>query len=88
MVDLGLGVMSISGLKPTLGAAGRERGLKINGAQGMSLTRIGVAGEYRLTPERWRVLWPASRAATAPRSSTSTRPYPRSRWLFGVAYRL
>jgi hypothetical protein len=84
--DLGLGVLAITGLKPSsalLVQSGQV--LMINGAQGMQLTRLGLALQYRITPELAVFLWPA--VAGSPKKEHFYAGITRFETLFGIAYR-
>jgi hypothetical protein len=84
MGDLGLGVMSVSGLKPT-SALLESSMVNINGAQALSLVRIGVAGEYDITPNVSIFLWPAY--ANSAKKQYFYQDIGRFEVLAGAAYR-
>jgi hypothetical protein len=58
MGDFGVGVLSISGLKPT-SALLTSSMVDVNGAQALATIRVGAAGEYDITPNVSVFLWPA-----------------------------
>jgi hypothetical protein len=84
MGDLGLGVMSVIGLKPT-SALLESSMVNINGAQALSLVRIGVAGEYDITPNVSVFLWPAY--ANSAKKQYFYQDIGRFEVLAGAAYR-
>jgi hypothetical protein len=84
MGDLGIGVMSISGIKPT-SALLTSSMVNVSGAQAMSVVRIGVAGEYDLTPNVSVFLWPAY--ANSAKKQYFYQDIGRFEVLAGVAYR-
>jgi hypothetical protein len=59
--------------------------LKINGSQGMSLTRLGVGLQYRLTPDFGLFVWPA--IASSPKKDHFYAAITRFEMLVGAAYR-
>jgi hypothetical protein len=83
--DLGIGAMAITGLKPSSALLKQGQDLKINGAQGMSLTRLGAALQYRLTPDIGFFVWPA--VATSPQKDHFYAAITRFELLVGAAYR-
>lgn len=84
MADLGIGVMSISGLKPTSALLDSSM-VNVNGSQALSVIRIGVAGEYDLTQNVSIFLWPAY--ANSPKKQYFYQDIGRFEILAGVAYR-
>ncbi len=84
MADLGIGVMSISGLKPT-SALLESPMVNVNGSQALAVIRIGVAGEYDLTQNLSIFLWPAY--ANSPKKQYFYQDIGRFEILAGVAYR-
>jgi hypothetical protein len=84
MGDLGIGVMSISGLKPT-SALLETSMVNVNGSQALSLIRIGVAAEYDLAPNISVFLWPAY--ADSPKKQYFYQSIQRFEILAGVSFR-
>jgi tetratricopeptide (TPR) repeat protein len=84
MGDFGIGVMSISGLKPT-SALLESSMVNVNGSQALTVIRIGVAGEYDLTQNLSIFLWPAY--ANSPKKQYFYQDIARFEILAGVAYR-
>ena len=85
-VDLGLGVLSVLGLESTSALLDQTRSLKVQGAQALGLTRLGVGLEYRVTPALGLFVWPA--AANSPQKDHFYEPIARVELLFGAAFRL
>jgi hypothetical protein len=84
MGDVGLGVMSISGIKPTSALLSSSM-VNVNGSQALGLIRIGVAGEYDLGPNLSVFLWPAY--ANSPKKQYFYQDIQRFEILAGVSYR-
>jgi hypothetical protein len=84
MGDFGIGVMSISGLKPTSALLSSSM-VNVNGSQALALIRIGVAGEYDLTRNVSVFLWPAY--ANSPKKQYFYQNIQRFEILAGVSYR-
>jgi Tetratricopeptide repeat len=84
MGDFGIGVMSISGLKPTSALLSSSM-VNVNGSQALALIRIGVAGEYDLTRNVSVFLWPAY--ANSPKKQYFYQDIQRFEILAGVSYR-
>ena len=85
--DLGLGVLAITGLKPSSALLVQGAAvLMINGAQGMQLTRLGLALQYRITPELAAVRL-VGRRQQPEEGALLRRHHPIRDALFGVAYR-
>ncbi|HVY39471.1 MAG TPA: tetratricopeptide repeat protein [Polyangia bacterium] len=87
--DLGLGSVTITGLKPTstlLGTPPAGQMYKVNGA-GVSrgVVRFGIAGEYDLMPGFSVFVWPA--IASSAKSGNFYGTLTRLEVLFGAAYR-
>jgi hypothetical protein len=84
MGDLGIGVMSISGI--TQNSALLETTMvQVNGSQALGLIRIGVAGEYDLSENVSVFLWPAY--ANSPKKQFFYKDIQRFEVLAGVAIR-
>jgi hypothetical protein len=84
MGDLGIGVLSIGGIKST-SALLETSSVSVNGSQALGLVRIGVAGEYDLTRNVSLFLWPAY--ANSPKKQYFYQDIGRFEILAGVAYR-
>jgi hypothetical protein len=84
--DLGVGVLSIGGLKPTSELLSKQQALKINGAQGMLELRPALSLEYRVARSLGVFLGPA--IAYSPKQAHFYAPISRVELLLGVAYRL
>ncbi len=85
MGDFGIGVLSIGGLTPN-SALLENPSVTVNGAQALSLIRIGVAAEYDLTKNISLFFWPAY--ASSPKKEHFYGAIGRFELLAGVAYRL
>jgi hypothetical protein len=85
MGDLGIGVLSISGIQPTSALLDTSM-VNVNGSQALGLLRVGVAGEYNLTDKLSVFLWPAY--ANSPKKQYFYKDIQRFEVLAGVAYRL
>jgi hypothetical protein len=83
--DLGIGGMTITGLKSSSALLAPGKDLKINGPQGMSLIRLGAALQYRLTPDFGIFVWPA--IANSPKKDFFYAAITRFELLGGAAYR-
>jgi hypothetical protein len=85
--DLGLGVMSVAGLKSSSALLDQTAGqmLVINGAQGMQLTRLGLAVQLRLLPELTVFAGPSINAS--PKKAHFHAPISRVETTIGLAYR-
>lgn len=84
MGDLGIGVMSISGLNQN-SALLETSNVAVNGSQALALIRVGVAGEYDLTQNVSIFLWPAY--ANSPKKQFFYKDIQRFEVLAGVAIR-
>jgi hypothetical protein len=84
--DLGVGALSIGGLKPTSELLSKQQALKINGAQGMLELRPALSLEYRVARSLGVFLGPA--IAYSPKQAHFYAPISRVELLLGVAYRL
>jgi hypothetical protein len=84
MGDVGIGFVSISGIKPT-SALLENSMVSVNGSPTLSLFRIGVGAEYDLTPNVSLFVWPA--LATSPKKQNFYSDITRAELLAGVAYR-
>lgn len=87
--DLGLGSVTVTGLKPTstlLIIPKSNEMLVVNGA-GVSraLVRLGVRGEYDLLPALSAFIWPA--VASSPKAGNFYAALTRVEVLFGATYR-
>ena len=84
--DVGLGVLSISGLEPTSALLDQSQTLMVSGSQALGLVRTGLGLQFRVTPELGVFVWPA--IATSPKKTHFFEEISRTELLFGVAYRL
>jgi hypothetical protein len=85
MVDIGLGIQMLTGLKTGSKLLAANEQLSVNGAQGMFETRFGVGVVYRLLPE-------LSVFSSIARMNSEKKQHfhaniTRDEWLFGAAYR-
>ena len=85
MGDIGLGVLSISGLTPN-SALLASSSVDVKGPQALSLGRIGVAADYDLTRNVSLFLWPAYASST--KKQYFYGDIGRFELLAGVAYHL
>ena len=85
LVDLGLGIQMLTGLKPGSRLLAPNEQLSVSGAQGMFVTRVGVGVVYRLMPE-FSVFTSLSRMDSK-RKDHFYADITRDEWLFGAAYR-
>ena len=83
--DLGIGGLTITGLKKTSALLDQGQTLMINGAQGMALYRLGAALQYRFNPDLSVFFWPT--IATSPKKEHFHAAITRFETLFGAAYR-
>jgi tetratricopeptide (TPR) repeat protein len=83
--DLGIGGLTITGLKKTSALLDQGQTLMINGAQGMALYRIGAAVQYRFNSDLSVFFWPA--IATSPKKDHFHAAITRTEMLLGAAYR-
>ena len=85
--DLGLGVMSIAGLKSSSALLDQTAGqtLVIKGAQAMQLTRLGVALEFRVRPDLMLFAGPAINGS--PKKEHFHAAITRFETTAGLAYR-
>lgn len=84
--DVGIGGMSISGLKSTSALLDHSQTLMVSGSQGLALVRLGAGLHFRLTPELALFAWPA--VASSPKKTYFFDEIVRNELLFGIAYRL
>jgi hypothetical protein len=83
--DLGFGVLAIYGLKPSSALLIPGEVKSVNGTQSLSVTRLGVGLEYRITPELAVFASPA--VAGSPKKDHYYAGITRTELLFGLAYR-
>jgi hypothetical protein len=83
--DLGLGVLAISGLKPSSALLVQGQPLMIKGSQGLGASRLGLAVQYRLSPELG--LFVSSSVSNASKKDHFYADITRTELMFGVAYR-
>ncbi|HLK93311.1 MAG TPA: tetratricopeptide repeat protein [Polyangia bacterium] len=84
MADLGLGVLSVSGLTKSSSLLATDM-VTINGSQALGLVRVGAAAEYDLTQNVSVFLWPAY--ASSPKKQYFYQDIARFEVLAGFAYR-
>jgi tetratricopeptide (TPR) repeat protein len=85
VVDLGLGIQMLSGLKPRSRLLAANEMLTVNGAQGMFETRLGATVGYRWTPEV--ALFSSLSNSNSAKKQHFYADITRVEWLFGAAYR-
>ena len=85
--DFGLGVLAITGLKPSSALLVHTPGdtLMVKGAQGLSLVRIGIGVHYEVVPGFSLFVWPA--IASSPKKEHFYQPITRTELLAGAAFR-
>ena len=83
MGDLGIGVLSISGITPS-SALLENPSVTVNGPQAFSLIRVGAAADYALTQNVSLFFWPAY--ASSPKKEHFYGDIGRLELLAGVAY--
>jgi hypothetical protein len=85
--DLGLGVLAITGLKPTSALLVHTPGdtLMVKGAQGLTLVRVGFGVHYEVVPGFSLFVWPA--IASSPKKEHFYKQITRTELLAGAAFR-
>jgi hypothetical protein len=85
-LDLGVGALGVSGLKPTSALLSKDQALMINGTQGMLEVRPAAAVEVRLTQSVGVFAGPA--IAASPKKDHFHAAITRVELLLGLQYRL
>jgi hypothetical protein len=85
--DIGLGVLAITGLKPTSALLVHDSGdtLMVKGAQGLSLFRLGVGLHYEVVPGASLFVWPA--IASSAKKEHFYQQITRTELLAGASFR-
>jgi tetratricopeptide (TPR) repeat protein len=85
VLDLGLGIQMLSGMKARSKLLAANETLSVNGAQGLFESRLGATVGYRWTPEL--ALFSGLSSINSPQKQHFYAPIARVELMFGLAYR-